>query len=124
VPLTSFGSSKLPVGTNRPGCLFSAARDVSSETPITPISMPNRSISCSVTETGSEVGRSFGTFLNMYSAGNCMSLREERSFVCLRDEVVLPEPLVRESDHRVDDPVVRRHDHAETPPSVWDNDLG
>ena len=45
-----------------------------------------------MTETGSEVGRSFGTCLNMYSAGNCMSSREERSFVCLRMKSYCPNP--------------------------------
>ncbi len=49
-----------------------------------PISIPYLSISCNVTETGSSVGRSLGTSLNMYSTGNCISSREERSLVCLR----------------------------------------
>jgi hypothetical protein len=73
-----------PAGTNRSGCFLRASREVSSAVPIRPSSMPKRSISCRVTATGSDVGRSFGTFLNMYSAGNCISSREPLSLVCLR----------------------------------------
>ena len=55
---------------------------MASETPIRPISIPYLSISCSVTEIGSSVGRSLGTSLNMYSAGNSISSLELRSLVC------------------------------------------
>jgi len=51
---------------------------------LTAFSMPNRSICCSSSDTGSSVGNPLGTSLNMYSTGNSKSSLDSRSFVCLR----------------------------------------
>ena len=84
LPEDVVGSVIAPDGTNRSGCRLSACLEVASDTPIRALVMLKRSISCRVTATGSEVGRAVGTFLNMYSAGNCISSSEPLSRVCRR----------------------------------------
>ena len=101
-PTTSLGSKMAPEAMKRSGCRLSASRAVSSETPTIPFSMPNRSISCSVTEIGSSAGSSLGTSLNMYSTGNSRFSLDSRSLVCLRMKSYCSKPSLREADHGVD----------------------
>src|SRR6201999_2490994 len=63
-----------------------------SPTPIIAISLPNRSICCSTSDTGSSVDSPCGTSLNMYSTGNSKSSFDSRSLVCLRMKSYWAEP--------------------------------
>ena len=71
-PVMSLGSTSR-LATKRSGCSASARSATSPVTPTRPMATPWRSISPSVTCTGSSPwSRWLGTSLNMYSAGNAM----------------------------------------------------
>src|SRR5262249_7268728 len=110
-PVTSLGSDTEPEGMNRSGWVFSAVRETSAATPISPRSSPHLSSSPSVTDIGATCRECLGYLLEHVLDRELQLLRRRAVLGLPADEVVLTGTCAREPDHRVDDRAPNRKAH-------------